>query len=121
MAKGKQTSQKRSQAQALTQDIMYQEIERGMRLISTEDSDQLIKQGKETPPNEYVILMAALRSQMGLAFAVLNKLGLPNITATQKRFSQHQLVCAQLIHNAYALGVKQGQECSKDCNCGKAE
>ena len=85
------------------------QVEAALKLLSSEQADQLI--GKQT--TEYQTLIVGVRAVMGMYWATMKAMGLRETPESLKAGAQALLMVAALVHYAYALGIRRGRESTR--------
>ena len=90
-----------------TPQDLHDTVADGLALLTTDEANALI----ETPGLEHGILLQAMQAECAMLLAVL----VPRrIRKRNKRHDKNMakaiVVFAQLLHFAYALGIRKGQE-----------
>lgn len=90
-----------------TPQELHDTVAAGLALLTTDEADELII----TPGLEHGILLEAMQAECAMLLAVLVPLRI------RKRNSRHDknmaktiIIFAQLLHFAYVLGIRKGQE-----------
>lgn len=97
------------------QDTILQEVERrieaALSLVGRDEADDLIKANGKKGIAIDKVLVQAVQSQHQLFLGMLTQIhGMPESPDALLTFAKHQGVILQLIHNAYAVGLKRGRE-----------
>ncbi len=93
---------------AITPQELHDTVAAGLALLTTDEADALI----EAPGLEHGILLQAMQAECAMLLSVL----VPRLRI-RKRNNRHDknmakaiVVLAQLIHFAYALGIRKGRD-----------
>lgn len=81
-------------------------IEAGLALFAEGEADRIIG----APGDGYKELLNATTAVNQMEYALFTGRGLKNNPVTRETAAKTQFMMLQLIHNAYALGIKHGQE-----------
>jgi len=89
-----------------TSQEQYNAVAAGLALLTTDEADKII--GVAT--TEYGMLIRAVEAECGLWFALSSQRhGLRRNKGSQKTMAQAMTVLYQLLHFAYALGIRRGR------------
>lgn len=89
-----------------TPDELAAAVHQALSLLTTDEADALVNGGAD-----HAVLIQAVDAQQRLLYAMLAQVhNLKDRLSTRKTFAKSQLVTAQLVHLAYACGVKAAQE-----------
>ena len=90
-------------------------IERALTLLTTDEADAIIGE----PGDEYRALIQAAEAVPQLLWALALKNGVRKKQSVLEMWAQGQMMLLQLVHDAYALGVRrgrgEGQEEGEEC------
>lgn len=80
-------------------------VQTALSLLDSETADGII--GEQT--DEYKALIQGARSSMTLLWMLMKSFGVKENQKSLRGFSQAMLVVLTIVHYAYALGIKRGQ------------
>jgi len=90
-------------------------IERALTLLTPDEADAIIGE----PGDEYRALIQAAEAVPQLLWALALKNGVRKKESVLEMWAQGQMMLLQLVHDAYALGVRrgrgEGQEEGEEC------
>jgi hypothetical protein len=87
-------------------DTLNAEAQGALGLLDSETADAIIGE----PGEEYGELIRGARSAMTMLWMLMKSFGVKESPKSLKGFSQAMVVVLTLVHYAYALGVRRGQE-----------
>lgn len=80
------------------------DIEAVLEAMPTEDSQTIVG----TLTDEYRLLLRAARASSGLLWANMRRYGLRHNSRSNKRMRQALMFMGELVHRAYAMGIRRG-------------
>ena len=82
------------------------QVEQALKLLDSETADGIIG----TPPDEYGILVRGIQAAHTMLWMVAKGNGMRQSKAVLKMGAQALSILLTLVHYAYALGIRAGQE-----------
>lgn len=80
-----------------------QKLTKALGLLSLEERDNVIA------TTDYHAIVSGADAHNKMTYMLARSLGLRNTKKAQKQFAQSGMVLLQLVHIAYALGVRHGR------------
>ena len=92
-------------------------IERALTLLTPTEADAIIGE----PGDEYRALIQAAEAVPQLLWALALKNGIRKKRPVLEMWAQGQMMLLQLVHDAYALGVRRGREQGQETEEGEKD
>ena len=86
---------------------MRTEVELALKLLDSETADEIIG---EPEPEEHKILVRGVKSVYRMLWAMARGNGMKQTPQTSRMGAQALLMLATIVHYAYALGIRRGNE-----------
>lgn len=85
---------------------LVDQVQAGQQILSSEEADELIG----TTDEAYRALIQATRAQMTMGWMMAKSQGARSTSASLRMQAQGMVVMLDLVHKAYAAGVRRGRE-----------